>query len=73
LSQTIGFKDHHTANLLDHWFSSGTDQFDSIFIYSFTEPAKAEHALDLVRQYNAEHQTGFPIRAFILPVEKSSY
>ena len=23
VSQTIGFKEHHTPNLLDNWFSSG--------------------------------------------------
>ena len=73
VSETIGFKDHHTANLLDNWFSSGGDQYDSIFLFSFTEEAKAEHALKLIQDHNAENETGFPIRAFIIPVDKSSY
>lgn len=72
VSQTIGFKDHHTPNLLDNWFSSGSEQFDSIFLFSFTDETKADHALELVKQYNLENETGFPVHAFILPVEQSS-
>lgn len=73
VSETIGFKDHQASNLLDNWFSSGSEQFDSIFLFSFTEDAKAENALELIRDYNAENNTGFPVRAFIVPVDKSSY
>jgi hypothetical protein len=73
VSETTGFKDHQTSNLLDNWFSSGGEQFDSIFIFSFTEEAKAAMALDLIKKYNEENETGFPVRAFIIPVENSSY
>lgn len=73
VTETIGFKDHHKTNLLDNWFSSGTEQFDSVFVFSFTEEAKTEKAIELIKQYNAENETGFPIRAFVVPVEKSSH
>jgi hypothetical protein len=73
VSETIGFKDHQTGNLLDNWFSSGSEQFDSIFLFSFTDETKAEHALELIKKYNVENVTGFPVRAFIVPVDKSSY
>ena len=73
VSETIGFKDHQTSNMLDNWFSSGSEQFDSIFLFSFTEELKAENALELIKKYNAENNTGFPVRAFIIPVDKSSY
>jgi GTPase Era involved in 16S rRNA processing len=73
VTETIGFKDHHKTNLLDNWFSSGTEQFDSIFVFSFTEENKTEKAMQLIKQYNAENETGFPIRAFVVPVEKSSH
>jgi hypothetical protein len=73
VTETIGFKDHHKVNLLDNWFSRGTEKFDSIFVFSFTEEVRAEKALELIKQYNAENETGFPIRAFVVPVEKSSY
>ena len=71
VTETIGVKDHQESNLLDNWFSSGGAQFDSIFLFSFTEAAKADQALPLIKKYNAENETGFPIRAFVLPVEKS--
>lgn len=74
VSETIGFKDHHhQVNLLDHWFGSGGDQFDSIFLFSFTSKDKAIAAMAEVQSYNKSHDTGFPIRAFILPVDQSNF
>jgi len=73
VTETIGFKDHHRTNLLDNWFSSGTEQFNSIFVFSFTEQSKTEKAIELIKEYNATNESEFPIRAFIVPVEKSSY
>lgn len=73
VTETIGFKDHHKTNLLDNWFSSGTERFNSIFVFSFTEGSKTEKALELIKEHNAANETMFPIRAFIVPVEKSSH
>jgi membrane protease subunit (stomatin/prohibitin family) len=73
VTKTIGFKDQRQHNLLDDWFTSGTDQFDSVFVFSFTEEEKSEKALNLIREYNSKNDTGFPIRAFVIPVDKSSY
>lgn len=73
VTETTGFKDHHKHNLLEDWFSSGNEHFNSVFLFSFTSEASAECALELVKKYNSENQTGFPIRAFILPVDKSSH
>jgi hypothetical protein len=72
VTETRGFRDQHTPNLLDSWFASGGEQFDSIFLFSFTEAAKADRALWLIREYNTENRTGFPIRAFVMAVENSS-
>jgi hypothetical protein len=73
VSEIKGFKEDHSVNLLDNWFSSGKEHFDSIFLFSFTTEASAENALDLIKAYNEENKTNFPVRAFIVPVEKSSY
>ena len=72
VTETMGIKDQQDSNLLNNWFSSGTEKFDSIFQFSFTDAAKADQALSLIKKYNAENETGFPIRAFVLPVEKST-
>ena len=73
VSETIGFKDHRRPSLLDNWFSSGSEQFDSIFLFSFTEHSKAETAIELIKKFNTVNESGFPLRAFIIPVEQSSY
>ena len=71
VTETIGFKDRHQPNLLDNWFSSGGEQFDSIFLFSFTDSARADQALSLIGEHNNENHTGFPIRAYVMAVEKS--
>ena len=71
-TETMGVKDQQESNLLDNWFSSGSEQFDSVFQFSFTDAAKADQALSLIKKYNTENETGFPIRAFVLSVEKST-
>lgn len=73
VSKVIGHKDGQHPNLIDSWFSSGGEEFDSIFIFSFTEDEKTERALHLINEYNTTTKTRFPIRAFIMPVEKSSH
>lgn len=73
VSETIGFKDHPRANLLEDWFSSGGDYFTSIIIFAFTSHENASSAVAAVRAYNEKNDTGFPIHAFILPVEQSAY
>ncbi|HTI07901.1 MAG TPA: hypothetical protein VL832_05070 [Puia sp.] len=71
VSKTIGMKTSDGANLLDDWFGSHSGDFDSIFLFSFTDDGQAGKALELVESYNNTHDSGFPLRAFILPVERS--
>ncbi|NOT73463.1 MAG: hypothetical protein HOP08_00955 [Cyclobacteriaceae bacterium] len=73
VSQTMGFKENHDVNLLDSWFSNGQEHFDSIFFFSFTTETSAENALKLIKAGNEATETDFPIRVFIVPVEKSNY
>ena len=68
-TDVIGFKDNQTPNMLAEWFASGDEKFDSLF----TTDENADHAMELIKKYNEENQTPFPIRAFIVPVEKASY
>src|SRR6266542_4382561 len=73
VSETIGFKDDHTVNLLDSWFTAGKESFDSVFIFSFTGDNNAENALRLIKEYNKNNESDYPVRAFIVPVEEASY
>lgn len=69
----IGFKDNYSADLLSDWFASGDEKFDSMLIFSFTTNENTERALELIKEYNETNQSGFPVRAFVVPVEKASY
>lgn len=68
-----GFKGHHPDNLLDKWFSSGEEFFNSVVQFSFTGEEQAAGALSLVKKYNNDNQTEYPVHTFIIPVEMSSY
>lgn len=72
-TDVIGFKDNQTPNLLEDWFASGDEKFDSMIIFSFTASENAECAMDMINKSNEESKIDFPIRAFIVPVEKSNY
>lgn len=70
-AEVVGFKDNQTPDMLESWFASGDEKFDSQTIFSFTLAQKAEHAMELIKKYNEVSQTKFPVRAFIVPVENS--
>lgn len=72
-SAITGFKEKSLGNLLDHWFSSGTESYNSIFLFSFTEEEKATKALGLIQEFNRKSDSQFPVRGFLLPVEASVY
>jgi hypothetical protein len=72
ISDVIGIKDNQSPNLLEEWFASGDEQFDSQMIFSFTSEVNALIAMELINQQNESRQTQFPLRAFILPVEATS-
>lgn len=73
VSETIGHKTEFHEYLPDNWFGKSTDGTQALFFFSFTEDEKATHAIALVKEFNQESKTKFPIRAFVLPVEQSSY
>lgn len=73
ISETTGVKDERDTNLLDDWFGSREGEFDSLFLFSFTTAENAELAMQLIRKHNESNGSGFPIRGFVMPVERSSY
>lgn len=72
-TDTIGFKENHDTNLMDRWFASSNPAYNSIFLFSFTAESNAGYALQLIKSYNEKSTQEYPLRAFILPVEQSSY
>lgn len=70
-SDIVGHRDGAPLNLLEDWFASGNEQFDSLMIFTFTNQSNAEHGIELIKNYNVTLKENFPVRAFVMPVEKS--
>lgn len=70
-SDIVGHKDGKTRNLLDDWFASGGEEVNSMMIFTFTSQASADRGMELIKDYNKNLKENFPVRAFVLPVEKS--
>jgi hypothetical protein len=73
VSETIGHKTVHPDYLPGNWFGSNGEGTDALFFFSFTDDDKATATLKLVKQHNIDNNTGFPVRAFITPVEAWSF
>jgi hypothetical protein len=67
----IGFRDNQLLDMMDSWFASGDEKMDSLMLFSFTTAENADTGMELIKNYNKETGTNFPIRSFIVPVEKS--
>ena len=73
VSETLGVKDDHDMNLMDDWFGNKDGEYNSLILFSFTDDKTAKEAMRLIKLYNEEEGSRFPVRAFILPVEESNY
>lgn len=71
IANITGVKQNNEQNLLQEWFAAGNEQFDSAILFSFTADKNAHEAKQLIEKYNKQHQTGFPVRVFIISVEDS--
>ncbi|MBD1386744.1 hypothetical protein IDJ75_15785 [Mucilaginibacter rigui] len=70
-NEITGHRDITTGNLLEEWFASGGENADSMMIFTFTAAANAGKGLELIKIYNEKLKGDFPIRAFIMPVERA--
>ena len=73
VTETVGHKTEHHDFLPDNWFGKSTDGTNALFFFSFTEDTNATAALELVKDYNTKNQSGFPVKAFICPVEQAGF
>lgn len=70
-SEMVGHREGLATNILDEWFASGGEDVDSMMIFTFTTADHAEKGVALIKDYNETIKDNFPVRAFIMPVEKS--
>lgn len=71
-SDITGVKANYSPDLSDDWFTSDIDrEFRSVFFFSFTDDEKAENVLEQIAVFNTLDRVEYPVRGFILPVEKA--
>jgi hypothetical protein len=68
-----GFKTNQPLNMMEEWFATGDEKFDSTILFSFTDEKNSGQALVLIKEYNEQNKNNFPVRAFIVPVEQSVF
>jgi hypothetical protein len=67
----VGVKNIVDDNLTDDWFGRGVGTFESSFIVSFMQDQLVDKTLEAINLFNLESAKDFPVRAFVLDVEKT--
>jgi hypothetical protein len=67
----VGVKNIVDDNLTDDWFGRGVGEFESSFIISFLQDQLVDKTLEAINLFNLENAKDFPVRAFVLDVEKT--
>ena len=70
-SEIEGFKDQNGLLATSSWFPSVKGSSESIMFFSFTEDENIETLFKLIEEFNKKMDTNNPIRAVVLPIEKS--
>lgn len=70
-TNVTGRKQGMETNLLEDWFASGSEDIDSVMMFAFTNDINADRGMELINAHNNKAGGEFPVRAFIVPVEKS--
>ncbi|CAN5455998.1 hypothetical protein BH09BAC6_BH09BAC6_33380 [soil metagenome] len=71
-SNIIGHREGQPLSILEDWFASGGEQVDSLMIFTFTSDTNASLGMQLIEKYNEQLLENFPVRAFIMSVDKST-
>jgi hypothetical protein len=72
LTETSGIKQKDSQNISNNWFGGSQVAFDSTLLFSFTDEVSANKTLEASIQFNKTTAIDFPVRTFILSVERSN-
>jgi hypothetical protein len=65
-----GFKTLDQEDLIDNWFSNSTENVKSILFFTFAEEHKIDLLLKELEVLNMTVESGNPLRAIVLHIEK---
>lgn len=70
-SNIEGHKFYKVKNIAENWFSSERSSVKSNLFFSFEDEEKINKLFELIEDFNANLDSKNPIKAVILPIEKS--
>ncbi len=70
-SEIDGYKDQASLLRAASWFPGTGGAVESNLFFSFTEAEKIKRLFELISEFNAQLETKNPVRAVVIPIEKS--
>ena len=70
-SHIDGFKNQASVFMTSNWFPSEKGGVKSNMFFSFTEEDKINSLFELIEEFNKNLETNNPIKAIVVPIEKS--
>ncbi|GGF71480.1 hypothetical protein [Wenyingzhuangia marina] len=70
-SDIDGYKNGSSVLMASNWFSAGKGGNESSMFFSFAEEDNIDHLFDLIKEFNSNLETNNPIKAVVVPIEKS--
>ncbi len=70
-SDIDGYKNAPSTMMSSSWFPSEKSGAESNLFFSFTEEDKIDQLFDLIEEFNKNLETNNPIKAVVVPIERS--
>lgn len=70
-SEIDGYKNMPSILSTNNWFAANKSVTNSIMLFSFTEEEKIDTLFEYLETYNKKIESNSPIKAIVLPIEKS--
>ena len=70
-SEIDGYKNGNSLVATQSWFPGEKGGNESLMLFSFTEEDKINELFKYVKEYNEKLEINNPIRAVVLPIERS--
>lgn len=70
-SEIDGYKNGSSLLMASNWFSAGKGGNESTMFFSFTEDENIDALFNLIKEFNTNLETNNPIKAIVVPIEKS--
>ena len=70
-SDIDGYKNAPSTMMSSSWFPSEKSGAESNLFFSFTDNTKIDHLFELIAEFNQNIETNNPIKAVVVPIERS--